>query len=167
MKARLGGAVEYMVTGSAPIDVEVINFLKVCFCCPIYEGYGLTETSGASFITVTADPVAGHVGGPLECLKARLRDVPDMNYLTTDKPHPRGEVQMWGSSVFSGYYKNPEKTKESFDGEWFCTGDVGLFYPNGTLKIIDRSKNIFKLSQGEYIAPEKLEQAYMLIPEVQ
>ena len=92
VKAVLGGEVRNMVTGSAPIDLEVLAFLKVCFCCPIMEGYGLTETSGASFITSEKDPVAGHVGGPLECIKARLRDVPDMNYLSTDKPHPRGEV---------------------------------------------------------------------------
>ena len=75
---------------------------------------------------------------------------------------------MWGASITSGYYKNPEKTAEAFDTDgWFCTGDVGVMYPNGTLKIIDRSKNIFKLSQGEYIAPEKLEQAYSLVPEIQ
>jgi len=167
VKAILGGCVEYMITGSAPIDLEVLAFLKIVFACPIFEGYGLTETSGAAFITVEADPIAGHVGGPLECIKARLRDLPDMNYLSSDKPHPRGEVQMWGSSITTGYYKNPEKTAEAFDDDgWFCSGDVGVIYPNGTLRIIDRSKNIFKLSQGEYIAPEKLEQAYSLVPEI-
>lgn len=75
---------------------------------------------------------------------------------------------MWGASVTSGYYKNPEKTAEAFDDDgWFCSGDVGMLYPNGSLKIIDRSKNIFKLSQGEYIAPEKLENVHIMIPEVQ
>jgi len=168
IKALMGGKVEFMITGSAPIDLEVLSFLKVCFCCPIFEGYGLTETSGAASITASKDPVAGHVGGPLECIKMRLRDVPDMNYLSSDKPHPRGEVQMWGASITKGYYKNPEKTAEAFDDDgWFCSGDVGVLYPNGTLRIIDRSKNIFKLSQGEYIAPEKLEQAYSLVAEIQ
>lgn len=56
------------------------------------EGYGLTETCGASSITAADDPVSGHVGGPIECVKFRLRDVPEMNYLATDKPYPRGEV---------------------------------------------------------------------------
>lgn len=147
VKALLGGKVEYMVTGSAPIDLAVLNFLKVAFCCPIMEGYGLTETCGASSITSADDPVAGHVGGPIECVKFRLRDVPEMNYLATDKPYPRGEVQMMGTNVTKGYYKRPDKTAEAFDAEgWFCSGDVAVVYPNGSVKIIDRAKNIFKLS---------------------
>lgn len=70
---------------------------------------------------------------------------------------------MKGTSVTSGYYKRPDKTAEAFDKDgWFKTGDVALIYPNGSAKIIDRSKNIFKLSQGEYIAPEKVENIFTL-----
>jgi len=70
---------------------------------------------------------------------------------------------MKGATVFSGYYKRPDKTSEAFDAQgWLKTGDVAIIYPNGSAKIIDRSKNIFKLSQGEYIAPEKLENIYSL-----
>ena len=72
---------------------------------------------------------------------------------------------MKGATVFSGYYKRPDKTAEAFDkDEWFKTGDVVMVYPNGAIKIIDRSKNIFKLSQGEYIAPEKVENVFGLSP---
>ena len=129
------------------------------------EGYGLTETSGGSSTTAAADNVLGHVGGPLECVKFRFLDIPEMNYHSTDKPYPRGEVCMKGPTIFSGYYKRPDKVKECFDEEgWFKTGDVAMVYPNGSIKIIDRSKNIFKLSQGEYIAPEKVENILSLSP---
>jgi long-chain acyl-CoA synthetase len=161
----LGGNVKYMITASAPIDQQVLEFFKVCFCCPVLEGYGLTETSGGASCTFPADPVVGHVGGPLGCVKWRLKDVPEMQYLSTDKPYPRGELCMKGSTITSGYYKRPDKTAEAFDEDgWFRTGDVALVYPNGSVKIIDRSKNIFKLSQGEYIAPEKVENIFALCP---
>jgi long-chain acyl-CoA synthetase len=154
-----------MVTASAPIDPAVLEFLKVSFCCPFHEGYGLTESSGGSSITWANDPVAGHVGGPVPPVKWRLMDVPEMQYLSTDKPYPRGELCMKGATVFSGYYKRPDKTAEAFDAQgWLKTGDVAIIYPNGSAKIIDRSKNIFKLSQGEYIAPEKLENIFSLSP---
>lgn len=65
IKAILGGRVRYMITGSAPIDLDVLDYLKVVFCCPIMEGYGLTEVSGAATVTHPADPIAGHVGGPV------------------------------------------------------------------------------------------------------
>jgi len=165
VRALLGGEVQQMMTGSAPIDVEVMNFLKIAFCAPIYEGYGLTETAGACSMTFAEDPLAGHVGGTLECTKLRLKDIPEMQYLSTDKPNPRGEVQMFGTNVTAGYYKRPDKNAEGFEKDgWFTSGDVGVIFPNGSLKIIDRAKNIFKLSQGEYIAPEKLENVYINAP---
>lgn len=93
-------------------------------------------------------------------MRIRLRDLPELSYLTSSDP-PRGEVQFFGTNVFKGYFKNPEKTKEAFSEDgWLCSGDVGEIQPNGSLRIIDRAKNIFKLSQGEYIAPEKLENIY-------
>lgn len=72
-----------------------------------------------------------------------------------------------GPSIFSGYFKDPERTKEAFENDgWLKTGDVCIAFPNGSLKIVDRAKNIFKLSQGEYIAPEKLENIYIMSPYV-
>lgn len=147
VKALLGGNVRLMATGSAPIDKKVIEYLKVVFCCPILEGYGLTESSAASCVVDADDPIVGHVGGPTEGVKIRLKDLPEMSYLSSDKPYPRGEVCMQGPSIFSGYFKREDKTAEAFDAEgWFMTGDVAMVYPNGSIKIIDRSKNIFKLS---------------------
>ena len=84
-----------------------------------------------------------------------------MSYYHTDS-NPRGEICFKGNSVFEGYFKAPDKNAEAFDEEgWLKSGDVGMIFPNGSLKIIDRAKNIFKLSQGEYIAPEKLENIYI------
>lgn len=163
--AMLGGNVRQMLTGSAPIDKQVIDFLKICFSCPIQEGYGLTESSASGCLMAPEDRVTGHVGGPVEVMKMRLKSLPEMDYLVTDLPFPRGELQLKGTPIFNGYYKNPGKTSEAFtpDG-WFTTGDVVQVFPNGSIKIIDRSKNIFKLSQGEYIAPEKIENIMGLSP---
>jgi long-chain acyl-CoA synthetase len=156
-----------MITGSAPISADILSYLKVVFSCPIREGYGQTETSAPATLTLLNDPRAGHVGGPRACVRLRLKDIPEMEYLSTDE-NPRGEICLKGPSIFSGYFKSDEKTKEAFDEEgWLRTGDVGMIYPNGSVKIIDRAKNIFKLSQGEYIAPEKLENAYIQSPFIQ
>jgi len=160
----LGGRVRVMVTGSAPIAKEVLNFLKIAFCVQIHEGYGQTECAAPASITWTHDSQSGHVGSPFPCLEMKLVDVPDMNYTSDDKdaegnPMPRGEVCYKGLSCFKGYYRQPDQTKEAIDSDgWVHTGDIGQFTPNGCLKIIDRKKNIFKLSQGEYIVPDKIEQ---------
>jgi len=160
VKNILGGNVRMMLTGSAPISAEVMNFIEICFSCNMYEGYGMTETMAGSVMTKYGDPRSGHVGGPAPNVKIRLRDIPEMEYTHQNNP-PKGEVCFWGPSIMKGYYKNPEKTAEAFDGEWLLSGDVAQINPNGSITIVDRAKNIFKLSQGEYIAPEKLENQYI------
>lgn len=84
------------------------------------------------------------------------------NYRVTDKPNPRGEIIIGGGNVAAGYYKLPDKTAEEFqtDAEgrrWFLTGDIGEFYPDGTIKIIDRKKDLVKLQFGEYVSLGKVE----------
>ena len=83
-----------------------------------------------------------------------------MDYSVKSDP-PKGEICFAGSSIMSGYFKNPEKTAEALHDGWLWSGDVGSIDENGSIKIVDRVKNIFKTSQGEYIAPEKLEQVYV------
>ena len=76
--------------------------------------------------------------------------------MSTDNP-PRGEICTRGDPVFKGYYKSEKSTKQTIDEEdWNHSGDIGVILPNGSLKIIDRKKNIYKLSQGQYVAPEKI-----------
>lgn len=91
-------------------------------------------------------------------LVKQLVDVPEMEYYAVDN---QGEVCVKGSNVFNGYYKDPERTGEAIDENgWHHTGDIGMWLPNGALRIIDRRKHTFKLSQGEYIVPEKIESIY-------
>ena len=167
IKGILGGHVRLMITGSAPITADVLIFLRLVFCSPILEGYGQTETCAGSVLTSALDNDAGHIGGPISTLEMKLVDVPVMHYFTTDKDEhgrstPRGEICMRGPSVFSGYYKAPELTAEALDKEgWLHSGDIGVVLPhNGAFMIIDRYKNFFKLSQGEYVSPEKIEIIY-------
>jgi len=133
-----------MITGSAPIAGDTLDFLKICFSAPIVEGYGMTETSGGSVSTYPLDNKTGHVGGPVANCKLRLKDLPEMGYKHTNNP-PTGEVLFFGPSVMKCYFRNPEKTKEAFHGDWLMSGDVGKVHPNGSISIVDRAKNIFKL----------------------
>jgi long-chain acyl-CoA synthetase len=126
----------------------------------VIQGYGMTETAAAATIMATTDCTTGHNGAPLPCNEIKLVDVEEMKYLHTDTPCPRGEVWIRGPNIFKGYFKNQAATEETLEDGWLKTGDVGRWNPNGTLSIIDPKKNIFKLSQGEYIAAEKIEAVY-------
>lgn len=135
------------------------------------EAYGQTEGTGGEFASSRYDPIMGHVGGPSPCNEFKLLDVPDMKYTSEDvdeqgKKCPRGEICVRGANVIPGYYKNEEKTKETIDEDgWLMSGDIGMILPgSNALKIFDRKKNIFKLQQGEYVAPEKLENALKMCP---
>ena len=115
-------------------------------------------------MTSGLDPRNGQVGGVVVCLDCKLVDVPEMNYLATDE-NPRGEICVRGPPIIKDYYKNEAKTKEAIDEDgWLHTGDIGMILPTGGFKVIDRKKNIFKLQQGEYVAPEKVENIYVKFP---
>jgi len=162
IRARLGGRVRLMISGASPLSPEVMDFLRICFGGRVSEGYGMTETSCTICLCDEGDNLSGHVGSPSAACEVKLEDVPEMNYTSDDKPYPRGEICVRGPIVFKGYYKDELQTREILDDNgWLHTGDIGLWLPGGRLKIIDRKKNIFKLSQGEYIAPEKIENVYV------
>ncbi|XP_038610895.1 long-chain-fatty-acid--CoA ligase 1 isoform X2 [Tachyglossus aculeatus] len=158
IQASLGGKVRLMITGAAPVSATVLTFLRAALGCQFYEGYGQTECTAGCCLSIPGDWTAGHVGAPMPCNHIKLVDIEEMNYFAAKG---EGEVCVKGSNVFRGYLKDPEKTAEALDEDgWLHTGDVGKWLPNGVLKIIDRKKHIFKLAQGEYIAPEKIENVY-------
>ncbi|KAJ3379069.1 Long chain acyl-CoA synthetase 7 peroxisomal [Entophlyctis sp. JEL0112] len=171
VQAALGGRVRFICSSSAPIHPNVVKFLTVAFGCEVREGYGQTESSGAISFSLLGDRDFGHVGAVISGQELKLVSVPEMGYNAKDN---KGEVWVRGSIVFKGYYDDEEKTREAItkDG-WLKTGDIARLDDLGRLTIIDRKKNIFKtpqpflqLSQGEYIAPEKLENVYVKAPSV-
>jgi len=192
VRAIIGGKVDLLGCGGAPLNPEIMDFLRVTLVCNVIQGYGMTENCGACARVFPGDPTAaGTVGWPQPVNEIKLVDVPSMGYSVLDKPRPRGEIYVRGDNCFSEYYKSefppsrlrlnvrtsdvpvsqrtdPEATKETIDEEgWVHTGDVGLIDEVGRFKIIDRVKNIMKLSQGEYVALEKIENVYAACPVAQ
>ncbi|KAB1214211.1 Long chain acyl-CoA synthetase 7, peroxisomal [Morella rubra] len=174
IREKLGGRVRCMTSGASPLSPDIMEFLKIkgefwanntlycsCFGGLVIEGYGMTETSCVISSINEGDNLPGHVGSPNPSCEIKLVDVPEMNYTSDDQPFPRGEICVRGPIIFKGYHKDEMQMKEVIDEDgWLHTGDIGLWLPGGRLKIIDRKKNIFKLAQGEYIAPEKIENVY-------
>ncbi|RWR95381.1 AMP-dependent synthetase/ligase [Cinnamomum micranthum f. kanehirae] len=131
IKEKLGGRVRFMGSGASPLSPDVMDFLRICFSVNIIEGYGMTESSCIISAMDDGDKLSGHVGSPNPACEIKLVDVPEMNYTSDDQPHPRGEICLRGPIVFKGYYKDAVQTKEAIDEE------------------------------GEYIAPEKIENVYV------
>ncbi|CAG8710736.1 14517_t:CDS:2, partial [Racocetra persica] len=147
-----------LFSAAAPLSDDVVEFLRIALGVIFDRGYGQTESTGSGARVLVGDLSTSHVGAPAPSLEIKLVDVPSLDYYSTDKPNPRGEICLRGASIMKGYFKDERRTKETIDEEgWLHTGDIGEFDDRGgCLKIIDRIKNIFKLSQGEYIAPEKI-----------
>jgi long-chain acyl-CoA synthetase len=176
-KVRAGLGLENLrciASGGAPLAAQTQDFISAVLA-PVAQGYGATETTGCTTVQEClpsgnrpADRSSGMVGAIQPACEIMLKSVPDMGYLVTDSP-PRGEILISGSTVASGYYKMPEKSAEDFpvhaDGKkWFHTGDVGLMSEAGQLKIIDRKKDLIKLSGGEYVSLGKVEATLKQVP---
>ena len=165
VRASFGGRLRFMLVGSAPVEPELLNFLRCSLSCEIVEGYGQTEDIAGVLLTRTIDPVTQHLGGPGFSCEIKLRDVPELGYTskTVDEKgnsRPSGELMVRGPIIFKGYFRDMEKTKETINEEgWMHSGDIATIIPEhgNAVKIVDRVKNIFKLQQGEYISPEKIE----------
>ena len=173
IRATLGGRLRLAVSGGGAISGSVQEWVRAVFGCPLIQGYGLTETCAGLTVQAADDMRVGVVGAPIETVEVLLHSEPEITdfdskpYLSTDTNHMgapckgRGEVWARGNNLTDGYYKMPKETASEFDKDgWFHTGDIGIITPDGTIKIVDRKKNIVKLKGGEYIALERMNQAF-------
>jgi long-chain acyl-CoA synthetase len=143
IRERFGGNVNYFISGSAALNTDIARWFGAAGM-PILEGYGLTETSAATCLTRPHIYRAGYVGRPMEGIEARIAE--------------DGEVLIKGPGVMDGYHNNPEATAEVLDADgWFHTGDIGEMDSEGRVKITDRKKELFKTSNGKYVAPAQIE----------
>ena len=150
----------------------------------VLQGLGATETSGGACVSLPSDfNTFDHCGCPIKAMEAKLVSVPEMGYLVTDKVHGRiveadgtvsnpgvpcdgrGECCFRGVNVIKGYYRQPQINAATFDEDgWYHSGDIAIWNQYGALQIVDRKKDIFKLSQGEYISPDKITGVYQACP---
>ena len=167
IKGMFGSKLKTVLCASAPMPKELADDFKVFLSVPIIEGLGMTELAGSAFCTNYHDLTNYTAGGVTGGARMIIKSVPDLGYTIDDVIDgvncPAGEICLKGPLIFKGYYKNDKENEKAFDEDgYFHTGDVGRIFPqygNG-LKIVDRVKEIFKLSQGEYIIPAKLESVY-------
>lgn len=142
IRDRFGGRMRFFISGSAALDREIAQWFDAVGVI-VLEGYGLTETSAASSINRPAAYRFGTVGWTLPETDVKIAD--------------DGEILLKGPGVMNGYHDLPEATAEAIDAEgWFHTGDIGELDAEGFLRITDRKKDMFKTSQGKYVAPSAI-----------
>lgn len=142
LRAALGGRVEYAVSGSAPLGLRLGHFYR-SLGITILEGYGLTETTAPMTVGRPSKFKIGTVGPALPGVSIRIAD--------------DGEIETKGINLFDGYWHNDQATKDTFDGDWFRTGDVGAFDADGYLTITGRKKELIVTAGGKNVAPAALE----------
>jgi long-chain acyl-CoA synthetase len=148
LQERFGGRLRYFVSGSAPLSREMAEFFHACNIL-ILEGYGLTESSAASFVNRPVGFKFGTVGPPLPGTSLKIES--------------DGEILIKGRGIMRGYHNKPEETAAALKDGWLLTGDIGELDEAGRLKITDRKKDLIKTSGGKYVAPQNLEGRFKLV----
>ncbi|KAJ1720840.1 medium-chain fatty acid-CoA ligase faa2 [Coemansia erecta] len=155
-----GGKTNLVVSGAMTLDSEIQNFFRAALSCNVIQGYGQTESIASGVIQKIDDVSTGIIGIPSPGVDIRLRSIPEMGYNATNRKCPRGEMMIRSEGIFSGYFKAPEKTAETMDGEWLATGDITQVNPDGSLTTIDRMKNVIRNSSSINVETEPLEIIY-------
>ncbi|MUL65091.1 oxidoreductase [Mycobacterium sp. CBMA 234] len=151
-----GGRQIVAMTGSAPISPELKAWVQKLVGLELLEAYGSTEAGGVM--------ISGHINRP-PVLDYKLVDVPELGYLLTDRPHPRGELLLKSTDLIPGYYKRPDVTADVFDEDGFYrSGDIVAELGPDYLQYLDRRNNVLKLAQGEFVTVSKLEAAFGTSP---
>jgi len=161
LRGIVGGRLRVLLSGGAPLAPDAHDYCRTVLGITLLQGYGLTETCATATIPDQNDFSTGRVGPPLQEVDIKLVNWEEGGYTVSDHQGPRGEIVIGGGHVAKEYYALPDKTDEDFyneDGKrWFRTGDIGHLYPDGTVKIIDRKKDLVKLQGGEYVSLGKVE----------
>ena len=170
LQEALGGKVKMLFSGGAPLANDVNEFFKVCICDEVVIGYGSTEVTGGASCSDRYDEV-GECGRPAFGTTFKIESWEEGGYLVSDKMGPRGEVIIHSRSLTKGYYNlQDESSNAAFitdaKGErWFRTGDIGQINPvTGSLRLIDRRKDLVKLQMGEYVSLSKVESEIKIHP---
>jgi long-chain acyl-CoA synthetase len=146
IQARFGGRIRFFISGSAALNADVARWFDAVGLL-ILEGYGLTESSAASFVNRPGSNAFGSVGWPLPGTKVQIA--------------PDGEILLKGPGIMAGYHNLPAESAETVDPDgWLRTGDIGNLDDHGFLRVTDRKKDLFKTSNGKHVAPSAIESIF-------
>lgn len=158
IRARLGGRIRFLISGAAPLAKDLAQFF-FAVGIPVYEGYGLTETSPVLAVNYPGAVKLGTVGPVISGVEVRFGGA------SRDADSEEGnEIIVRGPNVSAGYFNQDEENRQAFTDGWFHTGDLGTLDKDGYLTITGRKKNLLKTSGGKYVSPEKLEGLFQSHP---